>query len=96
MLGIPDDDQRREIAEDIAHQQVLSAERMSYKHKDMARLLQRDWQSVGMAKETMTNQSYKIWPSRFLLENWSQPSIIQLVECTLKLQYRLAAYRFLV
>ncbi len=39
MLGIPDDDQRREIVEDIAHQQVLSAERMGYKHKDMARLL---------------------------------------------------------
>ncbi len=55
MLGIPDNDQRREIAEYIAYQQVLSAERMGYKHKDMARLLQRDWQLVSMAKETMTN-----------------------------------------
>ncbi len=43
MLGIPDDNQGCEIAEDIAHQQVLSAERMGYEHKDMARLLQRDW-----------------------------------------------------
>ncbi len=42
MVGISDDDQRREIAEDIAHQQVLSAEMMGYEHKDMARLLQRD------------------------------------------------------
>ncbi len=55
MLGIPDDDQRRKIAEDIAYQQVLSAERMGYKHKDMARLLQREWQLVGIAKETMTD-----------------------------------------
>ncbi len=39
MLGIPDDDQQREIAKDIAHQQVLSAEKMGYEHKDMARLL---------------------------------------------------------
>ncbi len=62
MLGIPNDDQRREIAKDIAHQQVLSAERMGYKHKDMARLLQRDWQSVGMAKETMTDLIRRLQP----------------------------------
>ncbi len=55
MLGIPDDDQRHKIAEAIAHQQVPSAERMGYEHKDMARLLLRNWQSVGMAKETMTD-----------------------------------------
>ncbi len=28
---------------------------MGYEHKNMARLLQRDWQSVGMAKKTMTD-----------------------------------------
>ncbi len=55
MLEIPDDDQRREIVKDIAHQQVLSAEKIGYKHKDIARLLQWDWQSVGMVKETMTD-----------------------------------------
>ncbi len=42
MLEISNDDQQREIAKDITHQQVLSAERMGYKHKNMARLLQRD------------------------------------------------------
>ncbi len=42
MLGFPDDNQRREIAEEIAHQQVLSAERMGYEHKVIARLLQQD------------------------------------------------------
>ncbi len=42
MLEISNDDQQREIAKNIAHQQVLSAERMGYKHKDMARLLQWD------------------------------------------------------
>ncbi len=62
MLAIPDDDQRCETAKDIAHQQVLSAERMGYKHKDMARLLQRDWQSVGMAKETMTDLVRRLQP----------------------------------
>ncbi len=62
MLRIPNDDQRREIAKDIAHQQVLSAERMGYKQKDMARLLQWDWQSVGMAKETMTDLVCRLQP----------------------------------
>ncbi len=28
---------------------------MGYEYKDMAKLLQRDWQSVGMTKETMTD-----------------------------------------
>ncbi len=42
ILGISDDNQQREIAKNIAHQQVLSAERMGYKHKDMARLLQQN------------------------------------------------------
>ncbi len=62
MLGSPDDDQLREIAKNIAHQQVLSAERMGYEHKDMARLLQRDWQSVGMAKKTMTDLIRRLQP----------------------------------
>ncbi len=43
MLGILDDDQQCKIVEDIAHQQVLSAEKMGYKHKDMAKLWHRDW-----------------------------------------------------
>ncbi len=60
MLEIPDDDQQHEIAKDIAHQQVLWTKKMGYKHKDMARLLQRDWQSVGMAKETMTDLVFRL------------------------------------
>ncbi len=39
ILGIPNDNQQSEIAKEIAHQQVLSAKRMCYKYKDMARLL---------------------------------------------------------
>ncbi len=35
---------------------------MGYKYKDMARLLQRDWQSVGMAKETMTDLVCRLQP----------------------------------
>ncbi len=62
MLGIPDDDQQREIVKDIAHQQVLSAEKMDYEHKDMARLMQQDWQLVGMVKETMTNLVRRLQP----------------------------------
>ncbi len=68
MLGIPDDNQRRKIAEDIAYHQVLLAERMGYEHKDMTRLLQRDWQSVGMAKKTMTDLILHLQPAVTVLK----------------------------
>ncbi len=60
MLGILDDKQQLEIAEDIGHQQVLSPEKMGYEDKDRARLLKRDWKSVGMAKKTMTDLVYHL------------------------------------
>ncbi len=75
MLGILNDNERRKIAEDIAYQQVLLAERMGYKHKDIARLLQQDWQLVGMAKETMTDLVHRLQSVVMALKknpgNWS-------------------------
>ncbi len=48
---------------------------MGYKHKDMARLLQRDWQSVDMTKETMTDLVCRLQPVVTALKknprNWS-------------------------
>ncbi len=55
MLNIPNRLQRLEIAKEIAHQQVLAAEKMGCKYKNMARLLKRDWKSVEMAKGTITD-----------------------------------------
>lgn len=55
MLGIPDQSQRLEIAKDVAHQQVLLGEKVGCEHENMARLLKRDWKSVGMARQTMTD-----------------------------------------
>ena len=62
MLRIPDDAQRLEVAEDVAHQHVLLAEKMGYEHLNMTALLKRDWQSVGMAKETMTDLLARLQP----------------------------------
>ena len=42
MLRISNNEKQRETAKDIAHQQVLSAEKMGYKHKNMAILLKQD------------------------------------------------------
>ncbi len=42
MLRISDNKQWLEIAENITHQQVLSAEKIGYKYKDIARLLKQD------------------------------------------------------
>ena len=39
MLEIPNDEQQQEIVKDIAHQQILSAKKIGYKHKDIAKLL---------------------------------------------------------
>lgn len=50
MLGIPNNLQQLKITEDIAYQQVLSMKKMSYKYKDMARLLKQDGKSLGIAK----------------------------------------------
>ena len=55
MLGIPDLAHQLEVAEDIAHQQVLSAKIIGSKHVTMANLLKRDWKAVEMAKKTMTD-----------------------------------------
>lgn len=62
MLGISDQSQRLKVAEDVAHQQVLLAEKMGCKYQKMARLLRRDWKSVGMAKETMTDLIGRLQP----------------------------------
>lgn len=62
MLGIFDQSQRLEVAEDVAHQQVLLAEKIGCKHENMARLLKRDWKSVGMAKQTMTDLIGRLQP----------------------------------
>lgn len=62
MLGIPNDEQQLKIAKHIAHQQVLSTERMGCKYKDMAKMMKQDWKSVGMAKETITDQVYNLQP----------------------------------
>ncbi len=55
MLAILNELQRLEIAKDIAYQQVLLAERLSCKYKNMVRLLKLDWKLVVMAKKTMTD-----------------------------------------
>ncbi len=55
MLGIPNSLQQLEIAKDIAHQQILVAEKIGCEYKNMARLLKRDLKSVGKAKNTMIN-----------------------------------------
>ena len=62
MLSIPDLAHQLEVAGDVAHQQVLSAEIIGSKHKTMARLLRKDWKAVGMAKETMTDLIGHIQP----------------------------------
>lgn len=62
MLKIPDDKQQQKTAKNIAHQQVLSAKKMGYKHKNMSRLLKRDWKSIGMATETITDLVHRLQP----------------------------------
>ena len=41
MLGIPDPNHRLEVAEDVAHQQILSAENIGSEHKPMAKLFKK-------------------------------------------------------
>lgn len=62
MLSVPDQSQRLEVAEDVAHQHVLLAEKMGYENQNMTRLSKRDWKSVGMAKETMTDLIVRLQP----------------------------------
>ena len=76
MLDILDPAHQLEVAEDVAHQQVLSAEIIGSKYKIMGRLLKRDWKAVVMAKETMTDQIVRIQPVVTALKknsgNWSK------------------------
>ncbi len=53
MLGILDHNYQLKVAEDIMHQQVLSAKKVGSKYKTMTRLLKRDWKEVKIAKEMM-------------------------------------------
>ena len=55
MLIIPDELQWLEIAEDIAYQQALLAEKIGDKLEIMTMLVKQDWKLVNMAKKTMTN-----------------------------------------
>ena len=53
-MGIPDPAHQKEVADDVAYQQVVAAENLGAKYKTMARLLKRDWKIVGMAKVNMS------------------------------------------
>lgn len=55
MLSIPDPAYQLEVAKDIAHQQILSIKIIGIKHKTMASFLKKDWKTVGMGKETITD-----------------------------------------
>ena len=60
MLGISDPTHRLEVAENIAHKQMLLAEIIGSKLETMGRLLKKDWKAVRMAKKTMTDLIWRI------------------------------------
>lgn len=53
MLNTPNPALQLKVSKDIAHQQVLLAEIITFKYKIMTRLLKRDWNVVGMSKKIM-------------------------------------------
>lgn len=55
MLEILYNLQQLKIAKEILYQQVLLAEKMGYKYKDMAKLFKQDKKLVDISKQTMTN-----------------------------------------
>ena len=62
MLTIPNKLQSLEVAEDVAHQQVLLAKKIRSKHKNITMLLKQNWKSVGIAKENITNLIRQLQP----------------------------------
>ena len=55
MLSILDLAYQLEVAENVVHKQMLSAEIISSEHKTIARLLKRNWKAVKMVKKIMTD-----------------------------------------
>lgn len=62
MLTIFDELQWLDIVEDIAHQQVLLADKIGGKYKIMTMLLKQDWKLVGMIRETISNLISRLQP----------------------------------
>ena len=53
IMGIPDPAHQKKVTEDVAHQQLLAAEKLGAKYETIIRFLKRDWKTVGMDKETI-------------------------------------------
>ena len=71
ILGILDQFYQLEVAKDIVHQQVLSADNFDSKYKTIMRLLNKDWKAVGMTQKTMTDLIRRIQLIVTTLEKYS-------------------------
>lgn len=62
MLITSNNSQQLEVAEDVAYQQDLLAEKIGSKYEIMTIILKQDWKLVGMTRKTMTNLIRQLQP----------------------------------